>query len=163
MTGCPEGSLLLVTFVGAAGGWAEVMLNAEEITVAAPVDACNVSPVPAVSMDRLSNVALPIASVDRVSVPLRVPGPEFNLIVIEAAVIGAPVLSVAFTTTAGVMDWLTFVLLGWVTNARLVEAVMLNAAEFTDPPAPEACKVSPVPFASRERSANVAMPDEFVV
>ena len=102
---------------GAHAG-AAVTLKAAEGAVTTPAVASKVSPVPTALTERFGKVAMPAVFVIWVKVPPRVPGPEFNVRVIARFGTTAAVLSSALTWIAGVIGWLTRVLVGWVTKDK---------------------------------------------
>src|SRR5439155_4377968 len=105
-----------------------VMLNALLTTKAAPLDAVRFFE-PTRLMLRLPNVAIPLAIVDCVVVPLRVPVPVVNVIVTDALGTLLPNASLACTVTAGEMLTPPLVSVGCCPNVTVLTAaaVMLNA------------------------------------
>ena len=75
----------------------EVTLNGPDVALTLPAAAFRVSPVPAALRERSGNVAMPEALVICVSVPLKVPGPELRLSVMERPGMTALLLLVAST------------------------------------------------------------------
>src|SRR6185295_2587784 len=155
-------------------GWTEnasrfaaagLMVNAElDAPVSAPEAAVSVYPVPALSMDRLANVATP-ATAATVVVPDSVPPPGLAPMatVMLAVELGTrlPNASCTVTCTAGAIATPAVALVGCTVKASRFAAagLMLNADEVAPVSAPEAAvSVYPFPALSMDRLANVATP-----
>src|SRR5439155_943130 len=112
---------------------AAVMLNALLTTKAAPLDAVRFFE-PTRLMLRLPNVAIPLAIVDCVVVPLRVPVPVVNVIVTGALGTLSPKASVACTVTAAAVLTPATVFVGCCTKTSLFAAagLMLNGVLKTE-------------------------------
>jgi hypothetical protein len=140
------------------------MLNVELVaSVSDAALAVNVYPVPALSIDKVENVAMPAAAAI-VAVPDSVPA----LALVPIVTVTFPVKLVAtlsfrssaVTWTAGMLEPAA-VFTGWTVNASFAAAagVMVNAFEVAwDAPPEVAVSVYPVPALSMLKSLNVATP-----
>src|SRR5207249_3870867 len=107
-----------------------VMLNELLVALVSPVDEAVSVYVPAILIDRLANVAMPLESVDCVVVPLSVAVlPKGNAIVTDTPELDAllPNESCSWTDTAGVIDAPTGVCVGCWSIASLLAAPAVKA------------------------------------
>src|SRR5688572_22307527 len=149
------------SLVAAAG----LMVNAElDAPVSAPDAAVRVYPTPALSIERLENVATPLTAAT-VVVPESVPPP--GLVPIATVMLAVELVTVfpnascTATCTAGLIAAPAVALVGWTVNASRDAAagVMLNADEVAPVSgAAAAVSLSPVPDFSMESLENVATP-----
>ena len=110
-------------------------------------------------MLRLPNVAIPLASVECVNVPLSVPVPEDFDIVTETFGTSFPNWSLACTVTAGVMLCPATVSVGCCTNATVFTAAAVMVKATLSPDSAPADAVSfCVPVRLMLRVLNVAIP-----
>src|SRR5207245_10258387 len=146
---CPNPSLVAVP---------AVMLNATlSVVLALPVALSVLEP--ARLMLRLPNVAIPLASVDCVDVPLNVPVPADIDITTEALGTLWPNESFAWTVTAGVMVCPATVFVGCCTNATVFTAAALTVKALLSAESAPADAVSFfVPVRLMLRLLNVAIP-----
>ena len=143
-----------------------LMLNGELVVlVSVPLVAASVYPLPALSIERVLNVAVPLTAATVLvpaSVPLGLPAlVPMATVTFAVLVVRLPAASRIWTVTAGVMVAVEFALAGWTPNASLAAApgVMLNEL-LVEPvtPALAALSVYPLPVLSIDRPEKVATP-----